>query len=64
MGTSDKVSNKSQDLAGKVKEAGGKLSGDRNLEREGKADQAKAALKDAGEKVKDAASSVKHAVER
>ena len=32
----------------------GKATGDRDTENEGKADQAKSSLKDAGEKVKDA----------
>ena len=35
-------------------EAVGKVTGDKSAENEGKADQAKANLKDAGEKVKDA----------
>ena len=43
-----------QDLQGKVKEAAGKLTGDESLERQGKTDQAKSDLKQAGEKIKDA----------
>jgi uncharacterized protein YjbJ (UPF0337 family) len=62
MGTQDKASNKGQDIKGKVKETVGKVTGDESLEDEGKADQAKASLKDVGEKVKDAASKVKDAV--
>ena len=62
MGTQDKASNKVQDLKGKVKETVGKVTGDEDLENEGNADQAKAAVKDVGEKVKDAASKVKDAV--
>ena len=54
MGTNDKVSNKIDDLAGKAKEGLGKASGDERTENEGKIDQAKSSLKDAGEKVKDA----------
>jgi len=50
----DKAKNKAQDLGGKAKEAIGKVTGDRNTENEGKGDQAKSNLKDAGEKVKDA----------
>ena len=38
----------------KAKEAVGKTTGDRSTENEGKIDQAKSSLKDAGEKVKDA----------
>ena len=54
MGASDKISNKVDDVAGKAKEGLGRASGDRSTEREGKVDQAKSSLKDAGEKVKDA----------
>ncbi|CAN5821335.1 CsbD family protein [soil metagenome] len=54
MGFDDKVSNKIQDVKGKAKEGGGKASDDEGLEAEGRNDQRKASLKDAGEKVKDA----------
>jgi uncharacterized protein YjbJ (UPF0337 family) len=54
MGTHDKVSHKIDDVAGKAKEAVGKLTDDEHTRIEGKLDQAKASLKDAGEKVKDA----------
>ncbi len=50
----DKAKNKMQDLGGKAKEAVGKATGDRDTENEGKGDQVKSNLKDAGEKVKDA----------
>jgi len=50
----DKAKNKLEELAGKVKEAVGKVTGDTSTENEGKRDQAKSNLKDAGEKVKDA----------
>jgi uncharacterized protein YjbJ (UPF0337 family) len=53
MGAHDKVSNKIDDAAGKAKEAVGKATGDDSTENEGKIDQAKSSLKDAGEKVKD-----------
>ena len=62
MGTRDKASNEAQDLKGKAKEATGKLTGDKDLEREGKSDQAKSAVKDVGEKVKDAATKVKDVI--
>ena len=62
MGTKDKASNKSQDLKGKAKEAAGSVTGNEDLKRKGKADQTRAALKDTGEKVKDAASHVKDTV--
>jgi uncharacterized protein YjbJ (UPF0337 family) len=54
MSALDKAKNKIDDLGGQAKEAGGKASGDKSTENEGKVDQAKANLKDAGEKVKDA----------
>ena len=62
MGTQDKASNKLQDVKGKVKETVGKVTGDEDLEKKGKTDQAKASVKDVGEKVKDAASEIKDAV--
>lgn len=54
MGLGDKISNKKEDAVGKGKEAGGKATGDDELEAEGKTDQAKSDVKGAGEKVKDA----------
>jgi uncharacterized protein YjbJ (UPF0337 family) len=50
----DKAKNKIEDLGGKAKEALGRATGDRRTENEGRGDQSKASLKDAGEKVKDA----------
>lgn len=43
------------DAKGRAKEAAGTLSGDDDLKREGKADQAGAKAKDAAEKAKDKA---------
>lgn len=54
MGLDDKISNATEDLGGKAKEAAGKASGDRDLEAQGKGDQMKSDIKQAGEKVKDA----------
>jgi uncharacterized protein YjbJ (UPF0337 family) len=54
MGLDDKIKNTAQDVGGKAKEAVGKATDDERLEAEGKADQAGADLKQAGEKVKDA----------
>lgn len=54
MGADDKISNKIDDLGGKAKEATGNVTGDDSTKNEGKFDQAKSSLKDAGEKVKDA----------
>jgi uncharacterized protein YjbJ (UPF0337 family) len=62
MGISDKASNKGQDVKGKGKEAVGKVTGDKDLERKGKTDQVKSAVKDAGEKAKEAASRAKDAI--
>ncbi|MDQ0710208.1 uncharacterized protein YjbJ (UPF0337 family) [Arthrobacter woluwensis] len=55
MGIGDKINNKAEELGGKAKEAAGQASGDERLEAEGQKDQASAGLKQAGEKVKDAA---------
>lgn len=54
MGLDDKIENAAEKLGGKGKEAAGKASGDEHLEAEGKTDQSKADLKQAGEKIKDA----------
>jgi uncharacterized protein YjbJ (UPF0337 family) len=54
MGYDDKIENQSENVAGKVKEGVGKATDDEQLEAEGKADQFKSNLKQAGEKVKDA----------
>jgi uncharacterized protein YjbJ (UPF0337 family) len=50
----DKANNKGEEVRGKVKEGAGRATGDRELESQGQADQSKANLKQAGEKVKDA----------
>lgn len=42
------------DIRGKAKEAAGKATGDESLENQGRTDQAKADLKEAANKVKDA----------
>jgi uncharacterized protein YjbJ (UPF0337 family) len=54
MSGTDKAKNKAQELRGKAKEAVGKVTGDKDTQNEGKGDQSKSNLKDAGEKVKDA----------
>ena len=55
-------SNKAEDVGGKFKEGVGEATGNESLADEGRADQAKADIKDAvsnaGEKVKDAANTV------
>ena len=51
MGADDKISNKLDDyMAGKTTEGLGEATGDKDTENEGKVDQAKSSLKDAGEK--------------
>jgi uncharacterized protein YjbJ (UPF0337 family) len=54
MGTDDKIDAKAEELQGKIKEGVGDATDDRDLEAEGKADQTKGNLKQAGEKIKDA----------
>lgn len=54
MSSEDKLSNKAQEVKGKFKEGAGDATDDERLEKEGRADQAKGNLKQAGEKVKDA----------
>lgn len=54
MSAEDKIKNKIDDVGGRAKEALGKATGDKDTKNEGRADQAKSSLKDAGEKVKDA----------
>ncbi len=54
MGLEDKLGNKIEDAGGKAKEAAGTAHGDEKLRQEGKKDQKKSSLKDAGENIKDA----------
>jgi uncharacterized protein YjbJ (UPF0337 family) len=54
MGLDDKINNKAEEVAGKVKKGVGKATGDEELEAEGRLDQAKSNVKQAGEKIKDA----------
>jgi len=60
----DKAKNKGQKLAGMAKETIGKVTGDKSIENEGRRDQAKANLKEVGEKLKDAGEKVKEAGEK
>jgi uncharacterized protein YjbJ (UPF0337 family) len=59
---------KKDDMKGRVKEAAGVLTGDEDLEREGKVDQAGASVKKAAdkaaEKVEDAVDKVKEKLDR
>ena len=54
MGNEDKLKNSADGALGKAKEKVGDVTDDESMEREGKVDQSKADLKQAGEKVKDA----------
>lgn len=53
MGVDDKARHAMEEAGGKVKEGWGKLTDDERLEAEGKMDQAKADIKQAGENLKD-----------
>jgi uncharacterized protein YjbJ (UPF0337 family) len=53
MGVQDKIANRVAVLKGKAKEAAGKITGKSRWEVEGKLDQVKGNLRQAGEKVKD-----------
>ena len=59
MGLDDKLSNKGEDLGGKLKEGAGNATGDDELRAEGKGDQASASVKDGVEHAKDAAKDIK-----
>lgn len=54
MSGADKIRNAAEEAAGKAKEAVGDATGNEKLQAEGKRDQVKANLKQAGENVKDA----------
>ncbi|MDP9393324.1 MAG: CsbD family protein [Actinomycetota bacterium] len=54
MGADDKTANKVEEITGSAKEQIGGATGDKDLQNEGRADQAKADVKQAGEKIKDA----------
>lgn len=58
MGLGDKFENKTEELKGKAKEHAGEATDNEDLENEGKADQAKAGVKQAGEHLKDAAKDI------
>ncbi|WP_341718715.1 CsbD family protein [Micromonospora sp. FIMYZ51] len=54
MGVEDKFNNTTENTAGKVKEGVGRATDNERLEAEGRADQSRSSLKQAGEKIKDA----------
>ena len=54
MGTEDKARNKAEEFTGKAKEGLGRATDDEEMEDEGRTEQAKSDVTQAGEKVKDA----------
>jgi uncharacterized protein YjbJ (UPF0337 family) len=50
----DKAKNKAEEMTGKGKQEVGERTGDKDLQAEGRTDEAKGDLKQAGEKFKDA----------
>jgi uncharacterized protein YjbJ (UPF0337 family) len=54
MGTTDKAKDKLQELEGRAKQVAGAVKGDTSTEHEGRMEETKGDLKQAGEKVKDA----------
>jgi uncharacterized protein YjbJ (UPF0337 family) len=54
MGNDDKIENKAEELRGKAKEGIGEATNDPALADQGRNDQSKSNLKQAGEKIKDA----------
>jgi uncharacterized protein YjbJ (UPF0337 family) len=55
MSGTDDIKNSAEKLGGKAKEGVGKATDNEDLEAEGRGDQTKASIKQAGENVKDAA---------
>lgn len=60
MGDNDKTPAKVDEAKGKAKEVAGHAVGNERLEAEGRADQAKADVRQAGKKAKDAAKDIFH----
>ena len=54
MANENKAANKVTEIKGKIKKKAGQATDDRSLEAEGRAEETKGDLKQAGEKVKDA----------
>ena len=54
MGGTDKAKHKAEEVTGKAKDKVGEMTGDNDMRAEGKTDEAKGNLKQAGDKVKDA----------
>jgi uncharacterized protein YjbJ (UPF0337 family) len=58
MSLGDKIKHGAEEAVGKAKEVAGKVTGNESLEAEGQADQAKADVKQTGDKAKDAVKDV------
>lgn len=58
MNADDKFEHKADELKGRAKEGLGDATGNEQWQAEGRADQGKSQIKQAGEKIKDAAKSV------
>jgi uncharacterized protein YjbJ (UPF0337 family) len=54
MGAENKAANRVTEIKGKIKKKAGQATGDAGLEAEGRAEESKSDIKQAGEKVKDA----------
>ncbi|MBQ1025256.1 CsbD family protein [Micromonospora sp. C95] len=54
MGVEDKFNNTAENTGGKIKEGVGRATDDEQLEAEGRGEQMRANIKQAGEKIKDA----------
>jgi uncharacterized protein YjbJ (UPF0337 family) len=54
VGFADKMDNKARELRGRVMRNAGEVTGDRNLEARGRAEETSGSLRQAGEKIKDA----------
>ena len=59
MGADDKFSNKAEEMKGRAKEAVGDATDNEQWQAEGRAERAKADIKQAGEKVKDVGKNLK-----
>ena len=53
MGFADKFSHKAQEMRGRMKRNAGEVSGDPELRAEGRSEEVRGQLKQAGEKIKD-----------
>ena len=54
MGFSDKMNNKAKELRGRMKRNAGEVTGNRELQAQGRSEEMAGSLRQAGEKVKDA----------